>query len=90
MAALSSAFIVGGCGAGGEIDNTCDDVRTYQLATEGRRIEAPDGLDELDPFREMPLPQASPRPPRPAGRPCLDLPPAILGTDDDDEEDDEG
>ncbi len=89
LAALSSALLVTGCGVGGEIDNTCDEVRTYQLAAEGRRIEVPEDLDNLDPFREMPLPEASPRPPRPKGRPCLDLPPAILGTGDDDE-DDEG
>ncbi len=91
LAASSMAFIVTGCGAGGEIDNTCDEVRTYQLAQEGRRLEVPEGLDDLDEFREMPLPEASPRPPRPKGRPCLDLPPAILGRgDSDDEEDDEG
>ena len=83
-----TTFVVAGCGVGGEIDNTCDEVRTYQLAEEGRRIEVPEDLDNLDAFREMPLPEASPRPPRPAGRPCLDLPPAILGTSDD--EDDEG
>ncbi len=87
LATLSAALVTGGCGIGGEIDNTCDEVRSYQLATEGRRIEAPEDLDELDPFREMPLPQASPRPPRPAGRPCLDLPPSILGGDDDEDED---
>lgn len=85
LAATSMAFAVGGCGAGGEIDNTCDEVRSYQLAEEGRRLEVPEDLDNLDPFREMPLPEASPRPPRPPGRPCLDLPPSILGTDDEDE-----
>ena len=90
LAATSMALVLGGCGSGGEIDRTCDEVRTYQLAQEGRRLEVPEDLDELDQFREMPLPEASPRPPRPAGRPCLDLPPAILGTSDDEEEDDEG
>ena len=89
LAAMSMALVAGGCGSGGEIDRTCDDVRAYQLAAEGRRLEVPNDLDSLDPFEEIPLPEASPRPPRPAGRPCLDLPPAILGTADDDEDDED-
>ena len=56
----------------------CDDVERYQLATEGKRIETPEDLDDLEPLREMPLPEASPRPPRPEGSPCIDLPPSIL------------
>lgn len=84
--AVSITILLSGCGIGGEIDQTCDDVRTYQLAEEGRRLETPEGLDDLDEFREMPLPQASPRPARPPGQPCLDLPPSILSGDDDDGE----
>ena len=57
----------------------CEDVYRYQLATEGKRIETPEDLDDLEPLREMPLPEASPRPPRPEGSPCIDLPPSILG-----------
>ncbi len=87
LAASSAALILSGCGAGGEIDNTCDEVRTYQLAAEGRRLDVPEDLDQLDEFREMPLPQASPRPPRQPGMPCLDLPPSILGGSSDDEDD---
>ena len=62
----------------GAPDKTCDEVRLYQLAAEGRRLETPEDLDSLDGLREIPLPQASPRPPRPEGSPCLDLPPSIL------------
>ena len=58
---------------------SCDEVRRYQLAEEGQRLTTPDDLDELEPLREIPLPQASPRPPRPEGSPCIDLPPSILG-----------
>ncbi len=89
MIMMAALAVMSGCGVGGEIDNTCDEVRLYQLATEGRRLETPEGLDDLDQFREMPLPQASPRPPRGAGMPCLDLPPSILGQGSSDE-DDEG
>ncbi len=66
-------------GCGGNVDLTCDEVRQYELAQEGKRIEVPEGLDSLDELKEIPLPQASPREKRPEGSPCLDLPPAILG-----------
>ena len=59
-------------------NETCDDVKRYQLATEGKRLETPDDLDDLEALREMPLPEASPRPPPPEGSPCIDLPPSIL------------
>ena len=72
-------LLVGGCG--GTKDLTCDEVRAYQLAQEGKRIETPEDLDDLEPLREMPLPRANPAPPRPQGSPCLDLPPNILGTE---------
>ncbi len=66
---------LGACG--GSNDITCDDVQYYQLAEESKRVEAPEDLDELDPLREMALPQASPREPREAGSPCFDRPPGI-------------
>ncbi len=62
----------------GDKARSCDDVQRYQLAVEGERIETPDDLDDLDPLREMPLPEASPRAPRPEGSPCIDLPPSVL------------
>ena len=65
---------LGGCGG---INLTCDDVREYQLAEEGKRIEAPDGLDDLDPVKEAPVPEASPRQEREPGSPCIDRPPEI-------------
>ena len=66
---------LGGCGG---VDLTCDDVRAYQLAVEGKRIEAPDGLDDLDPVKEAILPEASPRQEREPGSPCIDRPPAVI------------
>ncbi|MDJ0939974.1 MAG: hypothetical protein QNJ00_09430 [Woeseiaceae bacterium] len=73
------AASLAGCG-GGPPDRSCDDVRRYQLAVEAPKVQSPDGLDPLDEFRELPLPSASPRPERPEGSPCLDLPPNILGS----------
>ncbi len=65
---------LGGCGG---VDLTCDEVRDYQLAEESPRIEAPDGLNDLDPLKEAPLPDASPRQDREPGSPCIDLPPEV-------------
>jgi hypothetical protein len=73
--AVFATGLVAGCG--GTVDITCDEVEYYQTAKIGKRVEAPEGLDDLDPIREMPLPEASPRDPRPAGSPCFDRPPQI-------------
>jgi hypothetical protein len=70
-----SAFGLTACGGNPEI--TCDEVQNYQTAKMGKRVEAPEGLDDLDPLREMPLPEASPREPRPEGSPCFDRPPQM-------------
>ena len=80
MTALRRAVVIallaalGGCGG---IELTCDDVRTYQLAEESKRVEAPDGMDNLDPSKEVPLPDASPREEREPGAPCIDRPPPV-------------
>lgn len=76
LALLGLLSLVSACS--GNKFQSCDEVRSYQLAAEGKRIETPDDLDGLEPLREMPLPKASPRPPRPEGSPCLDLPPSVL------------
>ena len=62
---------------GGTADLTCDDPQRYQQAREGARVSAPDDLDELQASKELQIPKASPREPRPEGAPCLDLPPSI-------------
>ena len=55
----------------------CDEPQFYESATGGKRIEAPDDLDDLQGFKEMVIPEASPRPPREAGSGCLDRPPTL-------------
>lgn len=70
-----AAWLLGGCGGTPEID--CDEEQYYQTSKVGKRVKAPEGLDDLDPLREMPLPEASPREPRPEGSPCFDRPPEI-------------
>ena len=69
--------VLSGCGG---VDLTCDDVRTYQLAEEGKRIEVPEDLDELDPLKEAPLPDTSVSEERAPGAACIDRPPpAAIG-----------
>ena len=67
---------------------TCDDPQAYQAARENARVVVPDGLDNLEPGKEVAIPKASPRDPLPPGSPCLDLPPTIQanGSDDDDDQ----
>ena len=80
LARLTMIVLVLGLSAcGGSKTMTCDEG-PYQIAVRGSRVEAPDGLDNLEPLREIPLPEASPRAPRPEGSPCLDRPPMVLGT----------
>jgi hypothetical protein len=60
----------------------CDEPQFYESAKGGTRIEAPDGLDNLSPNKEMAIPEASPRPPREPGSGCLDRPPTLRIEDD--------
>ncbi len=63
--------------AGCAVDVTCDKPERYQAAREGTRIDAPEDLDELQRSKELTVPSASPRDPRPEGSRCLDLPPVL-------------
>ncbi len=85
---LVMGMMVAGCG-GKSVTRSCDEHTVYRTATENTRVQAPDGLSQLDPEREMVLPDPSPQQPRPADAPCLDLPPAVQMTGDDGDSDDE-
>ena len=71
------SIVAGGCGGNKTVDTSCDKPQPYQRAEETKRVEVPDDLDPLDEFREMPVPDAAPRAPRPEGSPCIDRPPRI-------------
>ena len=70
---LAMAALLMGC-SGAE---TCEDPQFYESATGGKRIETPDDLNELQAFKEMVIPEASPRPPREDDSGCLDRPPTL-------------
>ena len=81
LAALTIIGCLSACGGKGSIDQTCDEPQRYQTVVAGKRVEAPEGLDPLNEFAEMPIPKPENAPVRPAGSRCIELPPAI-GSDD--------
>ncbi len=72
------SLIAGLTACGGQSELECEEGGVYLAAKQAPRVAAPDDLDNLDPLREMPLPDASPQQPRPAGSTCLEMPPAII------------
>jgi uncharacterized lipoprotein len=81
---LACLLLLSACG-GGKAVQSCDEHQLYKAAVDHKRVQAPDGLSQLDPVKEMPLPEASPQQARPAGSRCLDLPPGQFASDDEDE-----
>ena len=74
---LAVAVILSGCGGEDVINYSCDEPQRYQAVHAGKRIEAPEGLDQLSEFAEMPVPKAEGAPVRPEGSRCIELPPKI-------------
>jgi hypothetical protein len=75
----SSTLIIIACAlfAGCSSDQSCDEPERYESARQGARVEPTSDLDALEVSKEMTVPKASPRGPRPEGSPCLELPPVI-------------
>ncbi len=71
--AIIAACVTGACSSA----ETCDEPAFYEYAEEGRRLEAPDDLDNLAAYKELQIPEASPRPPRDPSSGCLDRPPTL-------------
>ena len=67
------ALLSAACGGTPE----CREPQPYEQARLGQPIEVPDGLDPLDPAREMTIPAPSPRPPRESDESCLEYPPTF-------------
>jgi hypothetical protein len=67
-----------GCG-GLTISETCNEPQAYQAVLPSERITIPDGLDPLDEFRELNIPEATAAP-RPPGSKCIETPPSVLPT----------
>lgn len=67
------ALLFAACGGTPE----CREPRPYEQARLGEPIRVPEGLDALDPGREMTIPEPSPRRERAANAPCLEYPPTF-------------
>jgi len=55
----------------------CETKGHYQESNAGKRIEAPDGLDDLASYKEQTIPKASPRAPQEDTSRCLEAPPSV-------------
>jgi len=79
-AAMVAIACMSACGKDELLNPTCDEPQRYQNVVAGKRVEVPEGLDQLNEYAEMPIPKADDAPPRPAGSRCIELPPSV-GTD---------
>lgn len=75
--ALMTVFVFSACGGNDTNEVVCRNDLKYQNRVVGKRIVAPEGLDQLDEYKEMPIPQADPSAPQPAAGTCDDMPPVI-------------
>ena len=73
LSLLALALMATGCSSA----PSCDELAFYESAEGGKRIEAPNDLDDLAEYKEMVIPEASPRPPRDLNAGCLDKPPTL-------------
>ncbi|MBT8107206.1 MAG: hypothetical protein KJP17_03160 [Gammaproteobacteria bacterium] len=81
VAVLITGFMLSACGGNDTKEVVCKNDLRYQNRVVGKRIVAPQGLDQLDEYKEMPVPQADPDAPQPAPGTCDDMPPVIqVGT----------
>ena len=69
------AMLLAGCGSKSGV--ACDEG-PYRTAVSQPKVKAPEGLDDLDPLNEIPMPEASPQDPWPADGPCIESPPEII------------
>ncbi len=77
MAVLVLSALLSACGGADSLVVQCNDDLQYQDIGVGKRVVAPEGLDQLNEFAEMPIPKADPEAPRiPEGR-CYDQPPTL-------------
>ena len=81
IVALALLGSLSACGGDDVINASCDEPQRYQAVVPRKKVEAPEGLDPLNEFAEMPIPEAQDAPLRPPGSRCIELPPAA-GTSD--------
>lgn len=74
---LALGALLVACGGNDTKEVDCDKDLKYQNRVTGKHVVAPEGLDQLDEFRAMPIPKADASAPSPAPGTCYDMPPMI-------------
>ena len=77
FAVLFLSASLSACGGNDTREIDCEDNLRYQNRTVGKRVVAPEGMDQLDEYEEMPIPKADPEAPQMAPGKCDDMPPVI-------------
>ena len=77
LAVLALSLALTACGGRDTKEVDCEKNLKYQNRVAGKRVVAPEGLDQLDPLKEMPIPSADPGAPQPVPGKCDDMPPII-------------
>ena len=77
LAVLFLIVSLSACGGNDTREIDCEDNLRFQDRTVGKRVVAPEGLDQLDEYEEMPIPKADPEAPQMAPGKCDDMPPVI-------------
>ena len=65
------------CGGNDTKEVDCAANLKYQNRVEGKRVVAPEGLDQLNELAEMPIPRADPNAPQLPSGVCIDEPPIL-------------
>jgi hypothetical protein len=76
-ALLLVAAMVSACGGNEPKEVDCNANLKFQNRVEGKRVVAPEGLDQLNELAEMPIPRADPNAPKLPEGVCNDQPPVI-------------
>ena len=77
LAVLFLIVSLSACGGNDTREIDCEDNLRFQDRTVGKRVVAPEGLDHLDEYDEMPIPKADPDAPQMEPGKCDDMPPVI-------------
>lgn len=77
LSALATTLVIAACGGNEAKEIDCEANLKYQDRVEGKRVVAPEGLDQLNALAEMPVPRADPDAPKMPEGMCNDRPPII-------------
>jgi hypothetical protein len=81
LSALTLCLALSGCGGNDTKEIDCEANLEFQNRVVGKRVVAPEGLDQLNEMAEMPIPKADPSAPKMAPGVCNDVPPMIQVSD---------